>query len=80
LIHDRDSKLGGAFDEVFRGEGVEIVRTPFRAPKANAVAERWVGAVRGDRLDWLLNASRRQLEHVCASTPSTTTTTGHTER
>jgi transposase InsO family protein len=64
LIHDRDSKFSRAFDEVFRSEGVEIIRTPFRAPKANAVAERWVGTVRRDCLDWLLIASRRQLEHV----------------
>src|SRR5918995_2385655 len=64
LIHDRDSKFSGAFDEVFRSEGIEIIRTPFRAPKANAVAERWVGTVRRDCLDWLLIASRRQLEHV----------------
>jgi putative transposase len=64
LIHDRDSKFSRAFDEVLRSEGVEIIRTPFRAPKANAVAERWVGTVRRDCLDWLLIASRRQLEHV----------------
>jgi putative transposase len=64
LIHDRDSKFSRAFDEVFRSEGVEIVRTPFRAPKANAFAERWVGTIRRDCLDWLLISSRRQLEHV----------------
>jgi putative transposase len=64
LIQDRDSKFSGAFDEVFRSEGVEVIRTPFRAPRANAVAERWVGTVRRDCLDWLLIASRKQLEHV----------------
>ena len=64
LIHDRDSKFSRAFDEVFRSEGVEIIRTPFRAPKANAFAERWVGTVRRDCLDWLLISSRRQLERV----------------
>ena len=64
LLHDRDSKFSRAFDEVFRSEGVEIIRTPFRAPNANAFAERWVGTIRRDCLDWLLITSRRQLEHV----------------
>ena len=64
LIHDRDSKFSHAFDDVFRSEGVEIIRTPFRAPQANAFAERWVGTVRRDCLDWLLISSRRQLERV----------------
>jgi putative transposase len=64
LIHDRDSKFSGAFDDVFRSEAVEIIRTPFRAPRANAFAERWVGTVRRDCLDWLLIVSRRQLERV----------------
>ncbi len=64
LIHDRDSKFSRTFDDVFRSEGVEIIRTPFRAPNANAFAERWVGTIRRDCLDWLLIASRRQLERV----------------
>ena len=45
LLHDRDSKFGGAFDEVFRSEGMRIIRTPVRAPNANACAERWVGTL-----------------------------------
>jgi putative transposase len=64
LIHDRDSKFSLAFDEVFKSEGIEVIRTPFRAPNANAFAERWVGTIRRDCLDWLLISSRRQLEHV----------------
>jgi putative transposase len=64
LIHDRESKFTRAFDEVFRSEDLEIIRTPFRAPKANASAERWVGTVRRDCLDRLLISSRRQLERT----------------
>ena len=64
LTHDRDTKFCRAFDDVFRSEGIEIIRTPFRAPNANAFAERWVGTVRRDCLDWLLIARRRQLERV----------------
>jgi putative transposase len=64
LIHDRDSKFSGAFDEVFRSQRIEIVRTPIQSPQANAYAERFVGTVRRECLDWLLIASRRQLERV----------------
>jgi putative transposase len=46
LIHDRDSKFNPAFDEIFRTEGISVIRTPIRAPNANADAERWVRTVR----------------------------------
>ena len=64
LIRDRDSKFSGPFDEVFRTEGVNIVKTPFRAPRANAFAERWVRTVRTECLDWMLVVGRRHLERV----------------
>jgi putative transposase len=64
LIRDRDSKYSGPFDEVFRSEGIRIVKTPFRAPKANAIAERFVRTARSECLDWLLILNRRHLEHV----------------
>src|SRR6266568_2451128 len=64
LIRDRDGKYSGSFDEVFRSEGIRIVKTPVRAPKANAIAERFVRTVRSECLDWLLILNRRHLEHV----------------
>jgi putative transposase len=64
LLHDRDSKFSGAFDEVFRSEGMRIIRTPIRAPNANAYAERWVGTLRRECLDRILIVNRRHLEQV----------------
>ena len=64
LIRDRDSKYSGPFDEVFRSGGIRIVKTPVRAPQANAIAERFVRTVRGECLDWLLILNRRHLERV----------------
>jgi putative transposase len=64
LIRDRESKFTRDFDIVFRSEGIEIVRIPVRAPKANAVAERFVRTVRAECLDWLLILNRRHLERV----------------
>jgi transposase len=64
LIHDRDSKFSTAFEEVFRSEGIKVIRTPIRAPQANAYAERFVRTVRGECLDWLLILGRRHLEYV----------------
>lgn len=64
LIHDRDTKFTGPFDEVFRSEGMRIVLTPIRAPNANAFCERWVGTVRTECLDWTLVLGRRHLERV----------------
>ena len=64
LIHDRDSKFVPGFDAVFQREGVESVRIPYRAPIANAIAERSVGSVRRECPDHLLIVSEAHLRHV----------------
>jgi transposase InsO family protein len=55
-----------AFDTVFNTEGIRVIHTPVRAPKANALAERFVGTIRRECLDWLLIANRRHLQRVLA--------------
>jgi len=64
LIRDRDSKFTAAFDAVFTAEAIRIVRTPVRAPRANAVAERWIGSLRRELLDRTLIINRSHLERV----------------
>jgi putative transposase len=64
LIRDRDSKYSGPFDEIFRAGAIRIVKTPVRAPQANAIAERFVRTIRVECLDWLLILNRRHLERV----------------
>ena len=64
MIRDRDSKYSGSFDQVFASGRIRIVKTPVRAPQANAIAERFVRTVRAECLDWLLIVNRRHLERV----------------
>jgi putative transposase len=66
VLRDRDTKFTAAFDMVFAAEGIQVLRTPVRAPQANAYAERWVGTVRREVLDRMLIVGGRHLQSVLA--------------
>ena len=66
LLRDRDTKFTDSFDVVFGSEGIRLLHTPVRAPRANAFAERWVGTVRRELLDRMLVFGQPQLETVLA--------------
>lgn len=64
LIRDNDSKYGSSFSRVTEISGVEVLRTPYKAPRANAICERLMGSVRRECLDHILILSERHLHRV----------------
>jgi putative transposase len=64
LIRDNDAKYGPHFAAVATGSGIEILRTPIRAPRANAICERLLGSMRRDCLDHILLMSEAHLRRV----------------
>ncbi len=63
LIHDRDSIFAKHLDESIRALGLNVLKTPPRSPKANAICERVIGTIRRECLDWLIPISEA---HLCA--------------
>jgi putative transposase len=66
VVRDRDTKFTASFDELFHSEGIRVIKTPVRSPRANAIAERFVGTARRECLDRLLIFNRRHVERVLA--------------
>ena len=62
LIRDNDDKYGAAFDRVAKGTHIDVLKTPYQAPKANAVCERFLGSVRRECLDFFLILNERHLD------------------
>jgi hypothetical protein len=66
LIRDRDAKLTAAFDAVFAGANIQMIMTPVQAPRANAIAERFVGSIRRELLDRILIINQHHAASVLA--------------
>jgi putative transposase len=64
LIRDRDTKFTSMFDAVFASEDIQIIKAPIRAPRANAIMERWIGSLRRELLDRMLILNARHLRRV----------------
>ena len=64
LIRDNDRKYGTSFSRVAFGAGIDVLRTPYRAPKANAICERFLGSLQRESLDHFIILSERHLYRI----------------
>jgi transposase InsO family protein len=78
LLRDRDSRFTTAFDAVFTGDGIRILTSPPRAPRANAICERMIATLRRELLDRILIVNERHLRRILAVYLQHFTPHGHT--
>ncbi|MCP4963332.1 MAG: transposase, partial [Actinomycetia bacterium] len=64
LVGDNGSQFIDTFDDIFRTEGLKILKTPIRTPVANTFAERWIGSIQRELLDRTIIWNRGQLERL----------------
>jgi len=64
LICDNDRKFGSSFARVASTSAIEILKTPYHAPRANAICERFLRSVRQECLDHMLIFHEKQLRRV----------------
>ena len=64
LIRDNDGKFGVNFSRIAKTSRIEILKTPYHVPRANAICERFLGSVRRECLDHLLILHEKQLQRV----------------
>jgi putative transposase len=64
LVHDRDRIFAPAVDDALASMSLRVLKTPVRAPQANAYCERFIGTARRECLDWIIPLSERQLRRV----------------
>ena len=64
LVRDNDAKYGSHFEAIATGSGIEVLRTPIKAPRANAICERLLGSMRRECLDHIMIVSEAHLRRV----------------
>ena len=64
MIRDNDRKFGASFSPVAFGTGIDVLRTPYRAPKANAICERFLGSIQRECPDHFIILSERHLYRI----------------
>jgi putative transposase len=64
IIHDRDGIYSEGVDATLTAMGLTILKTPVRAPQANAYCERLIGTIRRECLDWVIPLNERHVVHI----------------